>query len=149
MMPTRTPLAPVTGVNVTGEQELPLARSNGGRWSYAVVLHDDRRHTLRYCKALLCEVFGMSETAATVATWVVNTEGRGIIWMGQREEARRLCAAVVEFQHRIDAGCDGDSVLNLDAGHPPMRTTIERVASEADTSRLVKQMSRRLPENGG
>lgn len=91
----------------------------------AIVLHDDRQHTLRYCKRLLREVFGMSETAATVITWVINTEGRAVAWTGGREEAHQLCEKVLEFQRRVDERHDALSQSSLDAGHPPMRTTIE------------------------
>lgn len=116
----------------SNDDKVHLGHSRVSGRQVAVMLHDDRQHTLRYCKALLCEVFGMSETAATVVTWVINTEGRAIAWTGSRDEAARLCEAVLVFQQRVDEHRDEESQSSLDAGHPPMRASIEELSGGVD-----------------
>lgn len=95
---------------------------------YAVVLHNDDRHTLKFCSTLLQEVFECSEATACVLTWQIHSDGRAIVWSGNRDAAEQKCEEAQQFQRLTTDSGYRFSSREGNAVQPPMRTTIERVA---------------------
>lgn len=108
----------------------PVTREHPDQALYAVVLHNDDRHTLRFCSTLLQEVFQCSEATACVLTWQIHTAGRAIVWSGNLEAVEQKCKEAERYQ-RLATDIEFRSpVQERNAGQPPMRTTIERVARD-------------------
>lgn len=98
---------------------------------YGVVVHHDSRHTFRYCKSLLMNVFGLDDDEACRHCWTITTQGKSTVWIGKYHDAERFCQMIAEFQTVLDAQNARRANVDVDAGHPPLRTTIECILCDA------------------
>jgi ATP-dependent Clp protease adapter protein ClpS len=112
--------------------------------NFAVRLHDDQIHTPDYVQRMLVKVAEFGPNGANMQTSGIHDDGSAIVFMGSRNQCRKVVKAIREF------GPDVEAERYLNAKGKPMKATVERVTEslqnapvQAGRRKITRRMNRR------